>query len=115
MFCPLVVGPERIPVVTEEAEAEASPELGVLSVMAHGKDDVETAVRMAMVAEKACSTLPDALLYADVIRRSLSRAAQRLLEERMAPIEGYQYGSEFALKHRAEGKAEGSPRARPTA
>lgn len=108
VFQPLVVGPDRIPIIVQAAKAAASPELAVLSVMAHGRGKIKTAVEIALAAEKARSALPDALPYFEIIQRSLSRAALRVLEACMVPIEGFQYRSEFALKHRAAGKAEGN-------
>src|SRR5690606_33379037 len=40
---PLVIAPAGVPIVTDPARAESDPELAVLSVMAHGRGDVETA------------------------------------------------------------------------
>lgn len=53
-FTPLVLHPAGVPVVTDEAEARADPELAVLSAIAHGRDaDAGTAVQRAAV-ELAC-------------------------------------------------------------
>jgi hypothetical protein len=113
-FCPLVVGPEAVPVVTDPGQASADPELAVLSVMAHGGGDVDTAVRIALAAEPACAGLPDdrVLIYSDLIRSSLGEAARKAFEEFMANSPGYEYQSEFARRHRAEGQAEGQAEGR---
>ena len=45
-FCPFVLGPEGVPVVTDPQRAQHFPELAVMSVMAHGNGDVDTAVKL---------------------------------------------------------------------
>jgi hypothetical protein len=53
----LVVGPRGIPIVRDPS---APAELTILSVMAHGHDDVETAVAVALAAAGAAERLdPD--------------------------------------------------------
>lgn len=114
---PLVVGPESIPVVTDEQEARAAPELAVLSAVAHGGGNPETAVQVALAALRGCVDLEDerSVLYSDFVRSALSEAARVLLEEVMQ-IRDYEFQSEFARKHialgKAEGKAEGETAAR---
>jgi hypothetical protein len=110
-FQPLVVGPEGVPVVTDPEAARADPELAVLSAMAHGKgnDKPETGAQVAFAALSASLGLEDerALLYSDLIRISLGRAARKALEAMMAIPEGYEFQSEFARKHDALGRAKG--------
>jgi hypothetical protein len=110
---PLVVGPRGIPVVTDAERALAAPELGVLSAMAHGQGDVETAVKVALAAIAGLRSIPDesVVLYSDLIESALSAAARKAFF--MIP-EGYEFQSktvrESFLKGRAEGIAEGISR-----
>jgi len=105
---PWVLGLQGIPEITDLAQAQADPELAVLSAMAHG-DDADTAksVQIAFAAELASRGLdPDrATLYFDLIMTSLSEAARRELQA-MNPAK-YEYQSDFAKRYVAQGKAEG--------
>jgi len=105
---PWVLGLQGIPEITDPQQAQADPELAVLSAIAHG-DDADTAksVRIALAAEMASRGLdPDRLtLYYDLIMASLSEAARRELQT--MDRAKYQYQSDFAKRYVAEGKAEG--------
>lgn len=47
-----MISPQGVPLVTDEQQAAADPELAVLSAMAHGADaDHDTAVRIALAAQ----------------------------------------------------------------
>jgi len=56
---PLVVGPLGVPVIADPDRAKQDPELAVLSVMAHGRGDVETAVQIALSALAASVPLDE--------------------------------------------------------
>lgn len=105
---PLVVGPQGVPIVTEPERAIRAPELGVLSAMAHGHDDVETAVKVALAATAGLRSVPEdrVVLYSDLIEAALSEAARKAFF--MLP-EGYEFQSktvrESFLKGRASEKA----------
>jgi hypothetical protein len=109
-FRPRVIGPEGIPQVTDHDLALREPQLAVLSVLAHGGGEVETAVRIGRAAIHAALPLPEEqrLLYSILIEQALSEAARKALD--MEPqIEKF-----FTEAHRrsydrgkAEGKAEG--------
>ncbi|HEY0941004.1 MAG TPA: hypothetical protein VGE08_12960 [Steroidobacter sp.] len=108
MFTPLVIGPSGVPEIVDDEQAQADPELAVLSAMAHGHDeDVTKAARIALVAQRVCSNLDNerAGLYLDLIYLSLSEAARRALQE-MLPA-NYEYQSDFARKFYGQGKTEG--------
>lgn len=108
VFRPFVLGPSCVPIVTDEDQARADPELAVLSAMAHGADDdAELAARIAAAAHSASCALDDerATLYYDLVQKHLSEAARRALNT-MA-IANYEYQSEFARRYFAQGKAEG--------
>ncbi len=100
---PLVVGPRNTPVVTAEAEAAQTPELAVLSVIAHGKGANGVSVGRAALA--ACVRLDDerARLYVDLIFLHLSEVARAALEGDM-DLKKYEYQSEFARKYVSDGE-----------
>jgi flagellar biosynthesis/type III secretory pathway protein FliH len=95
-----------IPQVRDAALAVVSPELAVLSAMAHGKGEHGLEIALAALAGTRQLDAPSALLYDDLIRGSLNEATARALEELMA-AGNYEYQSEFARRHRAEGRSEG--------
>lgn len=116
-FTPFVVGPSGVPEITDEAQAQADPELAVLSAMAHGSDpDIHKSLPIAMAAITATAGLDaeQAALYLDFINQSLSEAARKALKA-MNPAK-YEYQSEFArhyfFKGKAEGNAEGETKGR---
>ncbi|HSN96839.1 MAG TPA: hypothetical protein VLS89_01030, partial [Candidatus Nanopelagicales bacterium] len=103
---PLVLGPEVVPVVTDAEQARASPELAVLSAMAHGKGEAGAAIGVAFL--KAAGGLDEdrRAVYTDLVLSSLQEAARRRLEEMMKS--GYEFQSEFARTYVAQGKLEGA-------
>jgi len=106
VFRPRVIGPEGIPQVTDPDLALREPQLAVLSVLAHGGGDVETAVAIGRAAIHAIFPLPEEqrLLYSLLIAQALSEAARKALE--MEPqIE--KFFSEAHRRSYAEGKAKG--------
>ena len=106
IFQPRVIGPEGIPQVTDRDRAAREPQLAVLSVVAHGGGEVETAVSIARAAVNAISSLSEEqqLLYSILIEKALSEAARKALA--MEPnIQKF-----FTEAHRRsydQGKAEG--------
>ena len=108
-FEPFVIGPSAVPIIDDAAAAGRDPELVVLSAMAHGKEEAGASVALAALAALAASTALDddrRLLYWDLVLLSLSEAARAALEELMAGG-NYEYQSDFAKTHRAQGRVEG--------
>ena len=106
---PYVLGPSRVPEVTDEFHARTNPELAVLSAMAHGSDDdVERSTRIAMAAQTATVGLDAdrSKLYFDLILKSLSEAARHALSSMDAHT--YEYQSDFARHYVAQGRAAGA-------
>ena len=103
---PPVLGPDRIPVVTEPERAQRAPELAVLSALAHGTGKQGLAIGQA--ALKAADGLDDerSRLYADLVMNALGPAARNALEKLMASGT-YQYKSDFARKYFGQGVAKG--------
>jgi hypothetical protein len=110
---PFVVGPDGVPIITDPEQARREPELAVLSVMAHGKGDTQTAVLIALAAAASLDNVPDdhRMLYLALIESALSDAARKAFE--MLPqtaklISNWQRGSfeKGTAEGRARGKAE---------
>ena len=96
--------------VTDHDRARREPQLAVLSVMAHGQGNVETAAAIGSAAAWAILPFPEdqRLLYSLLIESNLSEAARKAIE--MQPgLE--KFFSETQRRNyeqgRAEGKAEG--------
>jgi hypothetical protein len=103
---PLVLGPDAVPVVVDKSRARAEPELAILSVMAHGKGEVERAVKVAAAAVAGVELVSDEglfVLYSDLIDAALSEAARKAFQ--MLP-HGYEYQSETIRKSIDLGRAE---------
>ncbi|MFO0586081.1 MAG: hypothetical protein U0441_01015 [Polyangiaceae bacterium] len=93
---------KAVPVITNEEEARRRPELGVLSVMAHG--DTEEAAAIAAAVLPAVHDLDDERVrfYTDLVYNSLNDAARKALETMM---KGYEYQSDFAKNYIAQERA----------
>lgn len=95
VFQPLALGPDAVPVVIDRNRARAEPELALLSVMAHGRGDVDLAVEIALAATAGAEGASDSdrfVLYSDLIHSALSEAARKAFQ--MLP-KGYEYQSEI--------------------
>lgn len=81
VLAPLVVSPERVPVVTDVGQAARMPELAVLSAMAHsGSHPERDKIFHTMLA--AVETVDDehAALCYDIVLAALPTAARHRLE-----------------------------------
>jgi hypothetical protein len=109
-FTPYVLGPSAVPTITDPAAAAADPELAVLSAMAHGHGDPETAARIGLAATSAVGQLSDpdrVVLYGDLILSALSEAARKALQ--MIP-QGYEFQSPIIRESIQKGEATGEAR-----
>ena len=111
---PFVLGPDGVPVISDLEKAKNYPELAVMSVMAHGRGDVQTAVKLATLAAQAAQGLDADMqaLYLDLIESALGEAARKAFE--MIP-ETYKFQGPTYLKAHAEGLAEGRTEGEATA
>jgi hypothetical protein len=102
-----VIGPEGIPVITDVERAIREPYLAMLSLMAHGQGDRDTAVAIATATAQAILQLPkqdQRLLYWTIVESSLGEAARKAFE--MLP-QTQQFLSESQLRSFAKGQAKG--------
>jgi hypothetical protein len=106
-YTPLVLSPSAIPVITDEAEAAADPELAVLSAIAWGDSpDRRLALQIATAAVRAAATLDGqrSRLYFEIVTFALPEDAR---EEFRTMAVTWEYQTEFAKKYVAEGREEG--------
>lgn len=103
---PLVLGPEQVPRITDSADAALSPELAVLSALAHSADP--DALELAATALDAVAALEGerATLYYDLILGSLPAKLAEALEQMMVSRK-YEYRSSFAKRYFSAGREEG--------
>jgi hypothetical protein len=106
VLTPLVLGPDRVPVVTDAGTAGAAPELAVLSAMAHGDHPDREKVLHALLVALRTMDHDHASLYADIVLATLPEATRHYLEALMA-LGTYEYQSDFARRYFAQGKTEG--------
>jgi hypothetical protein len=111
-----------VPVVTDPDVAARTPELAVLSVMAHPDHPDRGKILNAFVGALANVDQEQGWLYSDVVFAALPLAARRHLEALMS-TETYEFQSEFMrnlvrkgldqglAEGRAEGEAAGEARA----
>jgi hypothetical protein len=92
-------------VVNDPAEAVRSPELAVMSAMAHGGEPDSEKVLQALVGALGSIDDQHATLHYDLVLAALPRAARGHLEDLMRIA--YEYQSDFARKYVAEGRTEG--------
>ncbi|MDQ3989606.1 MAG: hypothetical protein M3291_10495 [Actinomycetota bacterium] len=107
---PLVLGPDQVPLVIDRGEAVRVPELAVLSAMAHGAHSDRSRVLDTLLGALEAIDEDLALLYSDVVLAALPVAAQQHLEALMI-TRTYEYQSDFARRHRAQGEAKGKAEA----
>lgn len=107
---PLVLGPERVPVVTDPAVAGRAPELTVLSAVAHGGGPGGDEVLKALLGALSAVDQEHSTLYSDIVFAALPEAARQHLEALMASPT-YEYQSEFVRRYVFQGRAEGEAKA----
>jgi hypothetical protein len=108
-FVPVVIGPDQIPRIEDVALARASPELAVLSALAHGHGEAGLPIAIAALAASAVVERRDedrGKLYVDAVLTAAGDLARAALEA-MMKIEGYEPKSEIARGWREEGRKEG--------
>jgi hypothetical protein len=117
-FRPRVVGPGGIPQITDRDRALREPQLAVLSAVAHGSGDVDTAVSIGLAAVNAVMALPaeQRLLYSALIEQALSEAARKAMAmdsqvERFFSDAQRQSFDRGKAEGEAEGEAKGEAKA----
>ena len=105
-WAPHVIGPAGVPKVTDAEEARAAPELAVMAAIAHGNAPDGRATLEAALGALGRVDDEHGMVYYDLIVAALGEAAQQELQD-MARSGNYEFVSEFAKKHIAQGEAKG--------
>ncbi|MBW8484647.1 hypothetical protein [Actinomadura parmotrematis] len=110
VLIPIVVGPDRIPVVTDPAEIVADPAMSVLSAAfhatgPHGPDILEGLAEGAQLLQQQA---PDeGERYIDSVLAVLPRALRDSMEKKMAMTGRYEYKSDLLRNNFAKGEQKG--------
>src|SRR5690606_39211760 len=103
---PLVVGPDTIPMITDVTEARRTPELAVLSAIAHGRGPEEEPVFQAMLTALQTVDQDHFELYPDIVLTALPEAARHCLEALME-VATYEFQSDHFRRRLSRSMAEG--------
>ena len=103
VFRALVLGPEGVPIVTDDAAAAREPELAVLSALAHGAEEVAEQIAKAAVRATEGFDAERRTVYWDMILGAINPAARRALEA-VVLSSGYEFQSEIARNSFNKGK-----------
>lgn len=106
---PLTVHPGMLPPITDPDEAARMPELAVLSAPAHADGPHAKDVVGSVAAAIQTLSGDTGPLYHDYLMSRFSDAARKLLED-IVKIADYEWQSDFAKTHIAEGEAIGEAR-----
>ncbi|MEU8110439.1 hypothetical protein AB0C18_42710 [Nonomuraea muscovyensis] len=106
ILCPVVVGPDELPILREREDVLSSPEIATLSAIAH-QDDFDTVVSVAT----ALATFDDdrSLVYYDYLRGQLSEELRAKLEDIMIET-APRLPDRFTLPIEQEAEARGETR-----
>lgn len=106
---PLVLGPDRVPVVVDVERAAETPELAVLSALAHGAGPEREQVFHALLAGLDRVDYDHRVMYAGVVLTALPAAIRKQLEVLMSTkSETYRdYLSPFVNSFVEQGRREG--------
>jgi hypothetical protein len=102
----LVLGPDRLPLITDADQAKRSPELTVLSAIAHATHPSWPTIAEALLRSLDELDAAQAALYSDVVLAALPAAARRTLEE-LVTTGTYEYQSDLVRRFILQGRAEG--------
>lgn len=98
-----VIGPNRIPIVSDPARVATLPELGVLSAVAHGRRE---GIIDALLTGLEKIDVERAQSYTEILLALLKPADRTYVEDAVA-VGPFRYQSEFTERLKAEGRVEG--------
>lgn len=96
---PLAIDPSRMPLITDPDQARASPELAVLSAVAHPDEADDEPVLEAMLAGLATLDQDRARVYLSYVISSLPAVTVKRLEEMMTTIQDFDYLGKKYFSH----------------
>ena len=103
---PLVLGPDRVPVVTDPGQARQHPHLAMLSAISHAEHPERDQILHALLAALDTFDHDAAARYTDHVLTVLTKAARDHLEALMT-AGTYEYKSDFARRYYHQGQTEG--------
>jgi hypothetical protein len=103
---PLVLGPDRVPVVTDPDLARQHLELAMLSAIAHSEHPQRVQIFHALLAALYSGDHDRAVRYTDLVLTALPEVARACLEDLMT-TGTYEYKSDFARRYYHQGQTEG--------
>jgi hypothetical protein len=103
---PLVLGPDRVPVVTDPDLARQHPELAMLSAIAHSDHPQRDQIFKSLLTALDSDDHDRATRYTDLVLTALPAAARAHLEDLMT-TGTYEYKSDFARRYYTQGQTEG--------
>ncbi|GLX03212.1 hypothetical protein [Microbispora sp. NBRC 16548] len=102
---PLAIDPGRIPLITDPDQARASPELAVLSTVAHPEEAEDGPALEAMLAGLKTLDQEQRTLYLNYVFRSLPAVTIKRLEEMVTTIRDFEdLGKKYFSHWVAEGQ-----------
>ncbi len=105
---PLVLGPERVPVVTDTDQARGAPELAVLSALARGNHPDHLKILDTVAAALATTDRDRAIRYAELLLAALPEGPRLHWEALMTQT--FEFYSDYARRIGAEFEAKGEAR-----
>jgi hypothetical protein len=114
VLSPLVLGPDRVPVVTDIEQVAGVVELMLLSAVAHGTHPNHKKILNALAFALSTDNPDRAVRYAEIASAVLPEPARPYWEELMT-AQTFEFQSAYARRLKAEGKAEGKAEAEATA
>lgn len=104
---PLVLSPENVPLIADEADAQRDVFLAAFSTMIHGKGPGAAAILKPLAAALAITDTDSAGMLAQFVESCLvDDRARQIWKELMMPV-NYFFRHEVAEKTREEGREEG--------
>jgi hypothetical protein len=104
---PMVLGPDNVPVITDEKEAAQDVSLAVLSAITHGKGPHAAAILGPLAAALETTDPASATLLVELVTSGLvDSQAKEIWRDLMAPV-NYFFKNPVAEKVRDEGRVEG--------
>ncbi|WP_309485366.1 hypothetical protein [Streptomyces sp. WELS2] len=104
---PLVLGPDNVPVIADEKQAEADPPLAVLSAMTHGRGPGATAILESLASAPRTIDSDSAAVFAQFVDSCLvDPQAKQMWRDLMTAVQ-YFWSHPLAEQVREEGREEG--------
>jgi hypothetical protein len=106
VLCPIVLGPNQVPLVTDVDQARGVPELLILSAAVHADHPDVTKTLRALNDMLSMEDPDKAVRYIEIAFAVLPNTLGRLWEE-LVSTQTFEFQSAYARRLKAEGRAEG--------